>query len=243
MTAHRGKGQAASGVAFSPASQALRGELPPHVHNSVMNKQNYVPYAVSQDARDRIHTLQLWSREGTCRGIVYPYILEFEFRRLGNRYPAPAGTLVSSCPQRNPAGGALRPAVRTPRPARSGMGRVLRRRAAGPALHPLDRTDSHVAISRRVAARPTRRLPRRRTPMPSARTAEHACCAATPKRALASLGQVEGSRRGCVLLYRMQATRSGSRHGDLPPHRPPGQPRQRPQRRRRHGIPLWRTAA
>ena len=40
MTAHRGKGQAASGVAFSPASQALRGELPPHVHNSVMNKPN-----------------------------------------------------------------------------------------------------------------------------------------------------------------------------------------------------------
>jgi hypothetical protein len=64
----------------------------PHVRNSGMNKhkdsagktrQAYVPYAVSQKPQERFHTLQLWSREGACRGIAYPCILEFEFNASG----------------------------------------------------------------------------------------------------------------------------------------------------------------
>ena len=30
-----------------------------------------------------MHSLQLWSREGTCRGIAYPRILEFDFDASG----------------------------------------------------------------------------------------------------------------------------------------------------------------
>ena len=84
MTAHRGKGHTVR-RGLSPANRALCEEPP---HNSVMNKQKdragksrqaYVPYTVSQDPRERFHTLQLWSRQGTCRGIAYPRILEFGF--------------------------------------------------------------------------------------------------------------------------------------------------------------------
>ena len=46
-------------------------------------RQVYVPYSISQDPQERIHTLQLWSREGECRGIAYPRILEFEFNASG----------------------------------------------------------------------------------------------------------------------------------------------------------------
>ena len=39
----------------------------------------YVPYTVSHDPQERIHTLQLWSSDRVCRGIPYHCILEFEF--------------------------------------------------------------------------------------------------------------------------------------------------------------------
>jgi hypothetical protein len=47
---------------------------------------------LGQDPRERFHTLQLWSREGACRGIAYPRILEFEFNASGTillHFPEP----------------------------------------------------------------------------------------------------------------------------------------------------------
>jgi hypothetical protein len=46
-------------------------------------RRAYIPYAVAQDTHTRIHTLQLWSRTGTCRGIAYARIEAFDFDASG----------------------------------------------------------------------------------------------------------------------------------------------------------------